>query len=226
LGCRSAPYLFNLFAEALHWILQRHLPARIRHYLDDFLKIFASHIPLDIVNNALDWSLALGKQLGLRFQALKVFGPATQLAYLGLDLDTIAMEVRLPPEKLTYLLELTGFLQFSSQVVPTSRAFLRSPYDFSIQFKTSFTRRRIPKSARHDIEWRHRFASQWNGVRFFSPSRHTIHVHTDASGIKGLSRRRPLWLGLVLREMSPALLTRAHSNQINVRCCPRDSLQG
>jgi hypothetical protein len=122
------------------------------------------------VKNALDWSLALGKQLGLRFQPLKVFGPATQLDYLGLNLDTIAMEVRLPPEKLTYLLdllaswsqrthcrlhelqELTGFLQFSSQVVLTSRAFLRSLYDFSTQFKTSFTRRRIPKSARHDIE--------------------------------------------------------------------------
>ena len=42
-GARSAPYIFNLFAEALHWILQHHLPAFIRHYLDDFLQIFTPH---------------------------------------------------------------------------------------------------------------------------------------------------------------------------------------
>lgn len=40
-GVCSAPYIFNLFAEGLHWILQRHIPAKIRHYLDDFLQIFA-----------------------------------------------------------------------------------------------------------------------------------------------------------------------------------------
>jgi hypothetical protein len=33
----SVPYIFNLFAEALHWILQCHIPARIHHYLNDFL---------------------------------------------------------------------------------------------------------------------------------------------------------------------------------------------
>ena len=39
-GLRSAPYIFNLFAEALHWIIARHLPAFLHHYLDDFLLIF------------------------------------------------------------------------------------------------------------------------------------------------------------------------------------------
>jgi hypothetical protein len=65
----------------------------------------SSHLP-DIVEKALEWSLALGKQLGLRFQPLKVVGPATQLDFLGLDLDSVVMEVHLPTEKLTYLLDL------------------------------------------------------------------------------------------------------------------------
>lgn len=39
-GARSAPYVFNLFAEAVHWILQWNIPARVHHYLDDFLEIF------------------------------------------------------------------------------------------------------------------------------------------------------------------------------------------
>lgn len=34
-GCRSSPFLFNLFAEALHWMLeQRSITSS--HYLDDF----------------------------------------------------------------------------------------------------------------------------------------------------------------------------------------------
>jgi hypothetical protein len=39
-GLWSAPYIFNLFSEALHWILAHYLPAFIHHYLDGFLKIF------------------------------------------------------------------------------------------------------------------------------------------------------------------------------------------
>lgn len=39
-GMRSAPYIFNLFAEALHWILQHNLSTRMHHYLDNFLTIF------------------------------------------------------------------------------------------------------------------------------------------------------------------------------------------
>lgn len=39
-GLKTAPYIFNLFAEALHWIIQRHIPAALRHYLDDFPFIF------------------------------------------------------------------------------------------------------------------------------------------------------------------------------------------
>jgi len=47
-----------------------------------------------------------GTQLGLQFQPTKVEGPSTKLEFLGLELDSKAMEVRLPPEKLEYLLEL------------------------------------------------------------------------------------------------------------------------
>ncbi len=53
-GLRSAPYIFNLFAEALHWIIQRHIPAHICHYLDDFLSIFPPHLPRTTVSKALD----------------------------------------------------------------------------------------------------------------------------------------------------------------------------
>ncbi|KAF5315911.1 hypothetical protein D9611_004925 [Ephemerocybe angulata] len=191
-GCRSAPYIFNLFGEALHWIIRRSLPAHICHYLDDFLLIFRPGTPSHIVTAALEWCLALGKQLGLQFQPSKVEGPSTTLEFLGLELDSITMEVRLPPAKLEYLVELldawdamssctrsqlnelTGFLQFTSQVIPTSRAFLRSLYDFSKGFSSRFTQRRIPGPAKKDLRWWKTVAVGWNGIRFISPKRQGI----------------------------------------------------
>ncbi|GLB36092.1 hypothetical protein LshimejAT787_0303800 [Lyophyllum shimeji] len=203
-GLRSAPYIFNLFAEALHWILQRHIPARFRHYLDDFLAIFKPDTPVERVKQALEWMLALGRQLGLRFQPTKVEGPTTRLDFLGIELDSVAMEARLGPDKLAYLQsllddwsqkatctlkeleELTGYLQFCSQVIPTSRAFIRSLYDFRNSFSSPFAKRRLPRPARHDIAWWRAFAAEWNGIRFLSPNRETIDVYTDASGTKGM----------------------------------------
>lgn len=60
-GVKSAPYIFNLFAEALHWIIARHIPASLRHYLDDFLPIFEASTPLSLANSAVEWIMALGQ---------------------------------------------------------------------------------------------------------------------------------------------------------------------
>ena len=76
------------------------------------------------------------------------------------------MEARLPPAKLEYLVELlnvwrtrhyctlrelqelAGFLQFTSQVFPLSRAFIRSFYDFAATFSTNFTVRHLPSQVK------------------------------------------------------------------------------
>ncbi len=151
-GLCSTPYIFNLFAEALHWVIQRHIPAYLQYYLDDFLGIFSPNHSLEIVQKALDWMLALGQQLSLHFQPAKVDGPSTVIEFLRLILDSIKMEAQLPDIKLVYLQELlqswmshhscsfhdlnklTGYLQFCSQVIPMSRAFIQAMHDFSSSF--------------------------------------------------------------------------------------------
>jgi hypothetical protein len=82
--------------------------------------------------------MGLGCDLGLVFQDSKTVWPATQIEFLGLELDSVAMEAHLPLDKLEFLRsllhdwsakqsaclqeiqELTGFLQFVSQVIPHS----------------------------------------------------------------------------------------------------------
>jgi hypothetical protein len=141
--------------------------------------------------------------LGLHFQESKIEGPSTCLEFLGIELDSVAMEARLPVDKLSYLAdllykwyskthctlrelqELTGYLQFCSQIIPFSMAFLRSLFDFSSSFKSSFARRRITRPARRDISWWLTYSSAWNDVHFIAPDRPVLHVYTDASGSKG-----------------------------------------
>lgn len=203
-GLRSAPYIFNLFAEALHWIIQRHIPAHLRHYLDDFFLVFhPSHSP-SYASAAVEWVMALGKDLGLSFQDSKTVWPCTSIEFLGLELDSVSMEARLPTDKLTFLnellsywlkkrsaslvevQELVGFLQFASQVIPRSRSFLRRLIDFSSKFRSQFVRLHLPASARRDLVWWKVFCEPWNGVRILSPAQPSVCLYTDASGRKGL----------------------------------------
>ena len=203
-GLRSAPYIFNLFAEALHWIITRHIPMRLRHYLDDFLGIFPPSSLFTQVTAAMDWIMELGRALGLRFQPEKTLSPVTCIEYLGLELDSIAMEARLPTPKLDILRdllaewstrpvctllqlqELAGYLQFVSQVIPLSRAFMHHIFRFMTSFRTSRTRRRVPSALRRDLDWWQNVASSWNGICLLAPKRAEAHIFTDASGTKGI----------------------------------------
>jgi hypothetical protein len=155
-GLRSTPYIFNLFSEALHWIIQHYIPVHIHHYLDNFLLLFTPSFEPHMCSATVEWVMGLGCDLGLVFQNSKMVWPTTQIEFLGLELDLVSMEARLPPDKLLFLRsllhewsvkhvaclqkvqELAEFLQFVSQVVPCSRSFLHCIIDFSIKFYSLF----------------------------------------------------------------------------------------
>ena len=101
-GLRSAPYLFNQFAEALHWVLQNnyHLNWLI-HYLDDYL-IMATSSPQCL--QQLTTFLEVCKRLGIPIAMEKVDGPVTVIVFLGLELDTVQQQIRLPKDKLEDIL--------------------------------------------------------------------------------------------------------------------------
>jgi hypothetical protein len=102
---------------------------------------------------AVEWVMGLGHDLGLVFQNLKTVWPTTQIEFLGLELDSVAMEACLPLDKLSFLRlllhewsvkhiaclwevqELAGFLQFVS---PCSCSFLYHIIDFSMKFYSPF----------------------------------------------------------------------------------------
>jgi hypothetical protein len=67
-GLRTAPRIFNLFAEALHWIFETLFEWNCTRYLDDFLFVFPPRTDISSVSAEFDNGL---KGCGERFEWLR-----------------------------------------------------------------------------------------------------------------------------------------------------------
>ena len=138
-GLRSAPKIFSAVADALQWIVRKKGVKNLLHYLDDFIFVSDSleeasinkQIMVDVFN-----------YLGVPQEQSKLEGPATCLKFLGIEVDTMTLQIRLPSEKLHHLKEqlaaavskrcmskrnlqsLTSLLQHATKVVRPGRPFL------------------------------------------------------------------------------------------------------
>jgi len=100
-GLRTAPYLFNLFAEVFHWIVahdlqSRGIPGEIVHYLDDFLAILPPHGNPDAYGKPF---AELCGTVGLSIKESKS-EEGTTVGFGGVEIDTGKMVIRLPAKKL------------------------------------------------------------------------------------------------------------------------------
>ena len=170
-GLRSAPKIFNAIALALKWITIRRGVSYLDQFLDDFITAGAKNT--QECQDNLTLLITTCSILNLPLALPKREGPTTCLTFLGIELDTEAMELRLPAEKLAHLrtliskwstakfckrkeLEsLIGLLHNASIVVRPGHTFLRRLIDL---LKGSHHRRgnvfiRLNKEARSDILW-------------------------------------------------------------------------
>ena len=97
-GLRSAPKIFNAVADGLAWALLCSGVEPILHYLDDFFLCSEAHSSACKVG--LDIAIATSNRLGLPVAPHKVEGPCTSLIFLGIEIDSDKLELRLPEEKL------------------------------------------------------------------------------------------------------------------------------
>ena len=179
-GLRSAPILFSAVANAVQGMMQLQGVSYIEHYIDDFITMGAVGTQECAENIRIMHETC--RELGVPVEEAKSEGPVSKLHFLGIELDTTAMELRLPHEKLTSLLKLLGdwrgkksctkrellsiigSLSHATKVVRSGRAFLRRLIDLSKLAKRPHHHLRLSREARSDLEWWFRFASSWNGV--------------------------------------------------------------
>ena len=176
-------------------------PGWLDHYIDDFVTAGVPHS--DECERNISIMKAVCEKTGLPVEPEKDEGPATRIAVLGIELDTLAMEIKLPPVKLSqllseltrwrtrkvcrkrYLLSLISSLSHACKAVRAGRSFLSRLIDLSTTVKQLDRHVRLTVSARSDIEWWFQFCASWNGISMMS----TVHranpdvtMFTDVSG--------------------------------------------
>ena len=205
-GLRSAPKIFNAVADALNWHLHNSGIPHILHYLDDFIVIGPPGSPH--YQDAMETLDRVCTTLGVPIADHKRDGPTTCLTFLGIEVDSVANELRLPADKLTRLQDLLhtwgdrkacsrkelesliGLLNHACKVVRSGRSFLRRKIDLlhSVHHHPgSQTPIRLNTGSRSDLAWWRTFVDQWNGISFLPPPSHLpqLEVTSDASGAWG-----------------------------------------
>ncbi|XP_056419586.1 uncharacterized protein LOC130361049 [Hyla sarda] len=138
-GCKSSPWLFDQLAQALHWLLVNVSGcSQVIHYLDDFLLLSRPREEPDQLVRL----LKLFTDIGVPVSPKKTVGPTKCLTFLGVILDSVAMQVSLPTDKLNRIRDtihkytvsqvttkgelqsLLGMLAFAMRAIPQGRAFV------------------------------------------------------------------------------------------------------
>ncbi len=150
----------------------------------------------------------------------KTEGPAEVITFLGIEIDSINMELRLPQEKLSELLNLlkkwrgmkscrkrdlqsiAGSLNHACMAVRAGRSFKRRLHDLIASVEKDDRRVRLNVEARADLDWWFQFGLGWNGRALMQKGLGEMQpdhkLVSDASGSWGCGR--------VEREMVPAEL--------------------
>ena len=100
-GCRSSPKIFNMLSEAINYIatVNYGIPV-VLHILDDFLTIDPPELEAE---RSLAILTHIFNRLCIPWHPVKTMGPAFTMVWLGLEIDTIAGEVRLDAQKLSQI---------------------------------------------------------------------------------------------------------------------------
>ena len=205
-GASISCALFEKFSTFLHWAVQTSNPSdsepEIIHYLDDFL--FGGKADTEQCDVVLQTFRKVCSNLGVPIAEDKTEGPCTRLTFLGIEIDTEEMVLRLPRDKLDELKSqlqnmltkhkvtlrelqsLIGLLNFACKVVSPGRAFCRRLIDATMGVDKSYYHIRLTKDMKEDLLVWLQFLSAYNGVTLMPPrlwtSAEQLELYTDSAG--------------------------------------------
>ena len=208
MGASCAPAFFEAFSTFLEWATIRRSGLRgICHYADDFLFVGGSEATSPSSCKALLQSFKDTCQLlGVPLAEEKTVEPTSRLSFLGLDIDSAALSVFVPHDKLSKiqgkiqealssdkitlraLQSLIGSLAFICRAVAPGRAFLRL-IDLTRGTKKAWHLIRLSSGAKEDLRTWHFFLRNFNGKTIipdqFWVLDSDVQLFTDASGGSG-----------------------------------------
>lgn len=205
MGCAISCAYFEAFSTFLQWALQGNYGVGgVSHYLDDFL--FIGGEGTQECKEALGHFKELAQHLGVPLAPGKTEGPAQVLTFLGIELDTIKGESRLPADKVRDLAsliqavvgqdkvplgciqKLLGKLNFAARVIPAGRVFARRLARATARVKKRHHMVKLSKGMKEDLAMWANFLTNFNGTVIWrapwegSPE---LALFSDASGREG-----------------------------------------
>jgi hypothetical protein len=192
----STLFLFNLFVEAIHWMIVFYLHwMNLQHYLNDFIEVFASDkfdfISFDQLMTVLEVLIKSVKN-----------EKDTIISVFDIEVNINTFIARLSTDKLIKVIEntrlvsmtiiinllemqsLIEFLFFCARAIRLSHVFMRRLWDFVVfEFsrESRTIKRRISQWVRSDLLWWNKLLSKYNEVLFFDESnRDNNFLYTDA----------------------------------------------
>ena len=200
MGLSSSPYVFSKISDFIVRCLVREGFSECVNYLDDFCLIGRDVAGCGEAQGKL---VAILRRLGFFVSYKKLTPPKAVSKFLGIEIDSVNLELRLPQDKLEKLhtqlelfirrrkatkLELEGLggiLAHCCKVVKGGRTFSRRVYDLISSVRRNHHKVRLNEEFRLDLRWWLEFAAVFNGkARIIPPSSPTVSVYSDAS-LKG-----------------------------------------
>ena len=199
-GGRSAPGIFHRLTQSVKRMMFRRGFKGVVVYLDDFLIVGKT---LKECQEAFKALCDLLVELGFTISPSKVVEPCQKLTFLGVEIDTHALTLSLPQDKLHSLKEvllsfrnktraskkqlqqLAGRLNWACKVVYGGRTFLRRILNLMNTLCRQSDKCLLSEEFFKDLDWWLQFLEVFNGQCPFHDTRPVTNIHTDAcsSGI-------------------------------------------
>lgn len=245
-GCRSSSAACQRTSNAVVYLMacQGH---KVYAYLDDYAGCSQSQQEALI---AYTHFKDLAKSLGLQLAADKCRPPATIVTWLGYTIDTTAMQLAVPKDKLTEILDLCRLWLNKSRVnKKTLQSFVGKILHVvpCIRHSRKFTSRMlaalramqtknwttIGPAFKADVAWFHHYAAQANGISIFNPDiDYTVQIECDACLTGGGGNTDKHFYSWVFTPEFAKKYTAIHQIEaINIvvafrTLCPQTHLQG
>lgn len=183
MGCSISCSLFEKFSTFLEQFVKSRMSAgKLLHYLDDFLggdkNFLGCQKVMRCMEDALQW-------LAVPLAEEKTEGPSEIIIFLGLELDTVKSQVRIPKQKveevcvkikiilsapkttLKEMQSLIGSLNFCCRAIRVGRPFCRRLVNSICGLTKPYHHIRITKGIKLDLVMWLDFFSNYNGISLF-----------------------------------------------------------
>lgn len=203
MGCALSCSLFEKLASFLEWLTRsRSNKGILHHYLDDY--IFLGRKNSTECFDIMCTFSALCCELGVPLSEDKTVWPTEVLSFIGFELNSLTMQLRIPAEKISKVSDLircllskkkttlrefqslVGLLNFCSRAIPCARAFNRRFYDAMCNITKPHHHLRLTNSIKEDLRIWLMFSDLFNGYCIFPElewlEASVLHLYTDSAG--------------------------------------------